>query len=99
MKEGCAAVLQIGRTCKTAKDLRQRHAGEKDRVHLGSNQRPRSVPRPRYDRFAREKASTICATHEPGKTIIENPKSSGRAARALGCKHTAYPISSRAAHT
>jgi sugar phosphate isomerase/epimerase len=33
----------------------------------------------------------ICATHEPGKTIVEDPKAVVEQLAALGCKHTAYP--------
>jgi sugar phosphate isomerase/epimerase len=33
----------------------------------------------------------ICATHEPGKTIVETPETVVERLAALGCKHTAYP--------
>jgi sugar phosphate isomerase/epimerase len=33
----------------------------------------------------------ICATHEPGKTIVEEPQAVVDRLGVLGCRHTAYP--------
>ncbi len=33
----------------------------------------------------------VCATHEPGKTIVENPHAVVERLGILGCRHTAYP--------
>ncbi|MBC2600324.1 sugar phosphate isomerase/epimerase family protein [Puniceicoccus vermicola] len=34
---------------------------------------------------------TICATHEPSKTIVENPEASVEVLQRLNCKYTAFP--------
>ena len=34
---------------------------------------------------------TLCATHEPGKTILENPAAVVERLKKLACRYTAYP--------
>lgn len=42
---------------------------------------------------------TICATHEPAKTILEEPGSVVERLGTLGCRHTAYPYPHAPLHT
>jgi sugar phosphate isomerase/epimerase len=42
-------------------------------------------------KFAKEQGLVICATHEPGVEIINNPEKVVEKLNILGCDYTAYP--------
>ncbi|MBA2482172.1 MAG: sugar phosphate isomerase/epimerase [Planctomycetes bacterium] len=49
------------------------------------------IPETEIVRICRGEGVAICATHEPGKTIVEEPQKVIDRLGALGCRHTAYP--------
>jgi sugar phosphate isomerase/epimerase len=49
------------------------------------------IPAEELRRVCDGEGLTICATHEPGKTIVEQPQSVVDRLGTLGCRHTAYP--------
>ncbi len=49
------------------------------------------IPPAEIRRICAGEGLTICATHEPGKTIVESPHAVVERLGILGCKHTAYP--------
>jgi sugar phosphate isomerase/epimerase len=49
------------------------------------------IPAAEVRRICEGEGLTICATHEPGKTIVEQPASVVDRLGELGCRHTAYP--------
>jgi sugar phosphate isomerase/epimerase len=49
------------------------------------------IPAPEIRRIADAEGLAICATHEPGKTIVESPSEVVERLSILGCRHTAYP--------
>ncbi len=49
------------------------------------------IPEAELVAVCRGEGLTICATHEPGKKILEEPDAVIARLNALGCRHTAYP--------
>lgn len=49
------------------------------------------MPAAEIAEVCREHGLTICATHEPGATILNDPESVVERLRTLGCQYTAYP--------
>jgi sugar phosphate isomerase/epimerase len=49
------------------------------------------IPAAEVRRICDGEGLTICATHEPGKTIVEEPAAVVERLGELGCRHTAYP--------
>jgi sugar phosphate isomerase/epimerase len=49
------------------------------------------IPEAEIARICRGEGVVVCATHEPGKTIVEEPQKVIDRLGALGCRHTAYP--------
>jgi sugar phosphate isomerase/epimerase len=49
------------------------------------------IPPEQVRRICEGEGLAICATHEPGKTIVEEPRAVVDRLATLGCRHTAYP--------
>ncbi|HVJ15252.1 MAG TPA: sugar phosphate isomerase/epimerase [Polyangiaceae bacterium] len=49
------------------------------------------IPASELRRVCDDEGLVICATHEPGKTIVEDPRAVVDRLGTLGCRHTAYP--------
>jgi sugar phosphate isomerase/epimerase len=49
------------------------------------------IPATELRRICDGEGLTICATHEPGKTIVEEPQAVVERLGVLGCRDTAYP--------
>lgn len=48
------------------------------------------IPAEEIRRMTDAEGLRICATHEPGKTIVENPEAVVERLSVLGCRHTSY---------
>ncbi len=49
------------------------------------------IPEEEIVRICNGEGLTICATHEPSATVLENPEKVVERLQKLGCKYTAYP--------
>lgn len=49
------------------------------------------IPAAELRRVCDDEGLSICATHEPGKSIVESPQAVVERLGILGCRHTAYP--------
>jgi sugar phosphate isomerase/epimerase len=96
LNQVAAQFYTIREHCKTAKDFAASCAKIKG-IGYGAIQISGVGPIPEDEivRICANEGLVICATHEPGKTIVEEPQKVVDRLAKLGCAYTAYPAPHR----